>query len=80
MDPCSPHRGLRRRAIDGRKKIGAAAAPAFFLSRLARALRFEREMWIAKNGSLVYWSKKEDRCDPRCTRRNFVLCSRFPGS
>eukprot|EP00913_Durusdinium_trenchii_P034870 g32618.t1 len=22
---------------------------------------FEREMWIAKNGSLVYWSKKEDR-------------------
>eukprot|EP00435_Cladocopium_sp_Y103_P019366 s458_g4.t1 len=22
---------------------------------------FEREMWVAKNGSLVYWSKKEDR-------------------
>ncbi|CAE8627658.1 unnamed protein product [Polarella glacialis] len=22
---------------------------------------FEREMWISKNGSLVYWSKKEDR-------------------
>jgi len=22
---------------------------------------FEREMWIAKNGSLVYWSKKEER-------------------
>ncbi|CAK9117283.1 unnamed protein product [Durusdinium trenchii] len=22
---------------------------------------FEREMWIAKNGSLVYFSKKEDR-------------------
>ena len=21
--------------------------------------RFEREMWVAKNGSLVYWSKKE---------------------
>ena len=26
----------------------------FFLFR-----RFEREMWVAKNGSLVYWSKKE---------------------
>jgi len=25
----------------------------------ALSLRFEREMWIAKNGSLVYWSKKE---------------------
>merc|ERR1719264_1410220 len=22
---------------------------------------FEREMWISNNGSLVYWSKKEDR-------------------
>merc|ERR1719461_2497646 len=22
---------------------------------------YEREMWVSKNGSLVYWSKKEDR-------------------
>eukprot|EP00933_Yihiella_yeosuensis_P018659 TRINITY_DN15240_c0_g1_i3.p1 TRINITY_DN15240_c0_g1~~TRINITY_DN15240_c0_g1_i3.p1 ORF type:complete len:689 (+),score=146.41 TRINITY_DN15240_c0_g1_i3:50-2116(+) len=29
--------------------------------RMKEADWFEREMWISKNGSLVYWSKKEER-------------------
>jgi len=30
-------------------------------NRLREADWFEREMWLAKNGSLVYWSKRDER-------------------
>mmetsp|Transcript_64930 Transcript_64930/g.155094 ORF Transcript_64930/g.155094 Transcript_64930/m.155094 type:complete len:711 (+) Transcript_64930:54-2186(+) len=39
---------------------------------------FEREMWIAKNGSLVYWSKKEERELVYYTSQDLVRCSIRP--
>ena len=64
------NRRLQVQKINGTGSAGSNFEPVFKATlwklktdgdRLKEADWFEREMWLAKNGCLVYWSKRDEQ-------------------